>query len=254
MPWYRKFESNRVCRMAETGAGAPPSTQPPTPAATTNNTAAAAASQQAPNLLGDAAPDATNNTIPNLLGDAAPAIPPEDNVVPANGVYDFELGENVFVNRELLQKLSPKMKELGLTIYQAKQLSGELAQYSQGLVQAQEETYRKTIDQWVDAAKKDPYLAPNPKAFAESIDLVKDVLKKFDAKSSTQGTASDESVLTLLANTGLANHPAILSLLKRVGEATAQRPPVTNTPNVKANVTEKISLREFALRSGRVQS
>lgn len=75
--------------------------------------------------------------------------------VPEDGKYTLTMPDGVELDGELADALGPEFKELGLTHAQAQKLVDKYIGIQQGRAAKQTEGFAKTVEGWVDTAKKD---------------------------------------------------------------------------------------------------
>jgi hypothetical protein len=150
----------------------------------------------------DANADATGDT--GTEGDAA-----EADTVPEDGVYKLALPEGVEIDEAALAVAAPVFKELGLTNGQATKIAEVFANLRQAEGEQQAEAWVARNRDWVATAKAD-------KTYANV---------GFDAAAKVANAAvrafGDDDLVTVLNETGLGNHPALIRAFYKAGAAMA---------------------------------
>jgi hypothetical protein len=139
--------------------------------------------------------------------------------VPEDGKYEFALPEGVTINEKLAEIASPRLKELGVTRAQANGLAGIVADHERAQAEAFQADWAKTNKEWADTARADAEYGGDK--FAASLDAAQRALDKF-------GTPELRQYLTA---SGGGNHPEMIRLMARVGNAFSDDRPVgSETP------------------------
>lgn len=116
---------------------------------------------------------------------------------------DFTLPDGMEVDKTLLAEFLPVAKELGLTQGQAQKLVDVQAK----MVAARVDAWNSTLQQWQEAAKTDKeYGGDN---WAKNVEIAQRALNTF-------GTPE---LKTALNKYGLGNHPEMIRLMVRIGNA-----------------------------------
>lgn len=135
--------------------------------------------------------------------------------VPEDGKYEFTLPDGVELDAAFAEKVSPALKEAGITREQANKLAAIMTEDRK----AQAEGWAKTQEEWVKSAKADKEFGGDK--FDASIKDAKRVLDKF-------GTSELKEYLTA---SGGGNHPELIRFMARVGNAISDdSPPGSETP------------------------
>jgi hypothetical protein len=129
--------------------------------------------------------------------------------------YEFKLPEGVEIDSVLVDKVSPVLKEIGVSQEQAQKLADVYAPYvketvenavNQSNTQASE-TYKKQVEGW----KNDTMKALGGQA-KESLAQAGKFIEKFGSPELRQ----------ILDDTGLGNHPEIVQAFVRAGKAISE--------------------------------
>lgn len=127
------------------------------------------------------------------------------DTVPEDGKYTLTMPEGVEVDAELLDAVSPRFKELGLTTKQAQALTDDFIKVQQQRATKQAEGWGETIQKWADDAKSDKDIG-GTKWDA----TVKDSRRAV----STLGTPALREYLNA---SGGGNHPELIRFMAKVG-------------------------------------
>ena len=139
--------------------------------------------------------------------------------VPDDGKYEFALPEGVTLNEKLAEIASPKLKELGITRSQANGLAGVIASHEQAQAEVMQADWAKTNAEWAAASRADAEYGGDK--FNSSLEAAQRALDKF-------GTPGLREYLTA---SGGGNHPEMIRLMARVGNAFSDDRPVgSETP------------------------
>ena len=117
---------------------------------------------------------------------------------------DFDMPENMEVDKDALETFVPVAKELNLTQEQAQSLVSLQAEQVQKVAKAQEDTWAETTDKWRADSKSDKEFGGE--AYDENVAKAKHALDKI-------GTPELRDLLDV---TGTGNHPEVIRLLVRV--------------------------------------
>lgn len=139
-----------------------------------------------------------------------------DNVVPEDGKYDIQLPDGLQVDQELLDGISPAMKEIGLTKGQASKLAAAYAEQGKKQHDALQARHDKVVQDWQAEIKTD-------KDFGG--DKLKDSINTANRVIATFG---DDAFRRDLKDLGIGNHPGLFRLLARVGNALSDDKPVAS--------------------------
>lgn len=119
--------------------------------------------------------------------------------------YDFEVPEGLELDAELAEKFTDVAKDLGLSNEQANKVVGLYAEQIQGMQEAQQASWGKTVADWSDELKADPEFGGAK--FNENAEIAKMAVNKFGG----------DDLKKALNETGLGNHPAIVKFMHKVG-------------------------------------
>lgn len=133
---------------------------------------------------------------------------PEDKV-PEDGKYSYDLPEGVEVDEKAADAVSAIFKEAGLTQKQAGAVSAKYVALVQQHADQQAELIGKTFDGWVEKAKADEEIGGDK--WDASVASANSVLSRF-------GTPELD---TVLATSGVGNHPEVIRIFDRIGKAIA---------------------------------
>lgn len=120
---------------------------------------------------------------------------------------DFTVAEGMTLDNDLLAEFVPMAKELNLPQEKAQALVDMASKLVQKQAAAQQETFRSTVDGWVNAAKTDKEFGGDK--FAGSIEVAQRALNSF----------ATPELKEALNTTGLGNHPEMIRLMVRIGNA-----------------------------------
>ena len=121
--------------------------------------------------------------------------------------FDLKLPEGSHLDAGAVEKHTARAKELKLTPEQAQADLNRESELLKTYVEGQQAQLAKTVDTWVEEAKKDPEIGGE--GFAKSAETAMRVVNRF-------GT---EEFKKALNETGLGNHPELIRVLTRIGRA-----------------------------------
>lgn len=138
----------------------------------------------------------------------------DDETKGAPEKYEITLPEGAQLSPELLEKAEPVFRELNLDNEQASKLAtmhGEIVNGTiETIVKQQTEAWQKTNEDWVTSMKSDSeYGGANSKG---NFEVAKSVISHF-------GGDESKSIRQALSETGAGNHPEIMRLFYRIGNA-----------------------------------
>ncbi|MDQ1187008.1 hypothetical protein [Agrobacterium larrymoorei] len=147
-----------------------------------------------------------------------PASEPGDlaDLVPENGEYDIKLDGGIELDRALLERASPVMKELGLTNGQASRLAGVIAEQRKLEYDALSERHQKITSDWQQEIRADRDFGGDN--LATSLNNANRVIATF----------GDDALRRDLVEIGIGNHPGLFRLLARVGNALSDDKPASS--------------------------
>jgi Ca2+-binding RTX toxin-like protein len=154
------------------------------------------------------AADAGNDTVAADTGNDTVAAETDTDVVP-EGDYTFELPEGMELDADMAAAAQPVLKELGLKPSQANKLANLIAEVRQKEADAIVDSYVKTQNDYVAAAKADKEIGGTN--WGASTAAANQALQKFGTPALTAA----------LKEHGMQNHPELIRALARVGSATA---------------------------------
>jgi hypothetical protein len=125
--------------------------------------------------------------------------------VPEDGKYTLAMPEGVEVDAELLEAVSPRFKELGLTQKQAQALTDDFIKVQQERAAKQVEGWSNTVQKWADDAKAD-----------KDIGGVKWDATVKDSRRAVE-TLGTPALKEYLNATGGGNHPELIRFMAKVG-------------------------------------
>ena len=157
-------------------------------------------------------PDASKSAEENAAAKAEhdktkPADPKDDaaNKVPEDGKYTLTMPEGVEVDAGLLDAVSPRFKELGLTNAQAQALTDDFIKVQKERAEKQTETWGNTLQKWVSDAKADTDIGGD----------------KWDgtvaASRHAVETLGTPALKEYLNASGGGNHPELIRFMAKVG-------------------------------------
>ena len=195
----------------------PPETAAQTPATDANNQPASAAPVPAatPSTLLTADPAAAAAPVAQPVTEAKPAegaTPPADAkpAEPAVVEYDIKPPEGVTFNPEAVDALKAFAKEKNLSQEDAQKLADLGAQNAKSIQAAYTAQIEQAQAQWSDASRTDKEFGGDK--LDENIGVAKQALDKFGSPE----------LKSMLAESGLGNHPEIIRAFFRVGKAISE--------------------------------
>ncbi len=189
----------------------PPAAAPATPPAAPAPAAAAPAAAVPAAKPGEAAPPAKDPAAPSktILGGEPPKDAPKEGA--PEKYADFTLPEGVTPNATVMDSFKGIAKELGLSQVAAQKLVDFQAQSVKAEVDARLNEFTKTVEAWGEESKK---------AFGS------DFAKEFGNAAKAVERFGDASLRTMLQETGLGNHPALVKFCAKVGALLKEDAPV----------------------------
>ena len=170
-------------------------------------------------------------------GDVAKPGPAKDPVEPAKPetsvgapekYNEFKMPEGVEFAKDIQERAEPLFKGLNLTQEQAEKAAQFLAAESALAATKAEEGYKTYLDSLVTAAKADKEIGGEK--LAESASQAKQFVQKFG-----RGDKGAE-VIKVLDETGMGNHPAIISLFAKAFQAMSEDSPSKGEPNTAVSI------------------
>ena len=119
---------------------------------------------------------------------------------------DFKIPEGMEIDKDLLEKSVPVLKELNLTQDQAQKLVDLQAGFTKQTAEKAAKAWKDTIDGWVNEAKSDKEFGGAN--FNTNLAIAKVGIKEF----------GDTQFSEMLEFTGVGNHPAMIRFLMKVGK------------------------------------
>lgn len=129
--------------------------------------------------------------------------------VPEDGKYSYDLPEGVEVDEKAAEEVSAIFAEAGLTQKQAGLVASKYVALVQQHADQQAELIGKTIDGWLEKAQTDEEIGGTK--WDASVASANSVLSRF-------GTPELD---TVLATSGVGNHPELIRIFDRIGKAIA---------------------------------
>lgn len=154
-----------------------------------------------PNAEGQVSGGETTSTETEDTGKPAEGTKPEDK--PAED-FKFEVPEGVELDEGDLAAFKDILKDDKLTKQQQAQKVLDLAVKRE---QARAEGFAKQVGEWAETVKADPELGK-----PENLATAKTVIDTF----------GDDEIRTLLNDTGMGNHPAVVRLCLKIGKAISE--------------------------------
>lgn len=234
LPMFQKKSLNDVIARspADEGGGGAPSADKPSDAPAAVDPGEILYGKGTP----DANPDATAKPDVKPEGDKKPDAPkadakPDDKAkdekpadktaddaklkeVPDDGKYEFALPDGIELDAALATEAMPVLKEAGVSREGANKLAGFLATQRQKEAAAISERWEKTQLEWQSASKSDKEFGGDK--FDTSLAVANKALNKF-------GTPELKEYLSA---SGGGNHPEMIRLLARIGNAFSDDQPV----------------------------
>lgn len=131
----------------------------------------------------------------------------EDDAEGGEGYDDFELPEGMEVDTEMLEALTPQMREAGLTQEQAQAMVSAYAEKVAERAQEDAAAINNLWAQWKAAAKQDEEIGgDNWDATVEA------------SNAAVRELASKEFVDEILVQQGMGNHPEMIRFMNRVAK------------------------------------
>ncbi len=121
-------------------------------------------------------------------------------------VDDLKIPEGLQLPKDSVEKIASYAREQGFSKDKAQELLNLEADMVKEMIAAQQESYSKTREEWVNQVKNDQEIGGNN--FKQSIDHAQRALKQF---------ASDEFIKTL-NETGYGDHPEVVRVFARIGK------------------------------------
>lgn len=204
----------------EQGAAAPseaaPATEPTTPTTILTDKAATTRDTAHQEYVADPAKSEQENALAKAEHDKAQTDKkPSDDVAPEDGKYTLTMPEGVELDAQLLDAISPKFKELGLTNKQAQSLADSFIAHQQETMKARVEEWSNTVSSWAENAKKDPEIGGSK--WDETARLAGGVVSRF-------GTPE---LAAYLDETGAGNHPEMIRLMAKIGSVISEDRPAS---------------------------
>ncbi len=190
----------------------------PAPAASPGGDAAAAGAVQpgAKELVPDPAKTAKENAAAKAEhAKAKPADDAAEDKVPQDGKYEFKMPEGVELDAALAEALSPQLKELGIGQAGAQKLVDKYIEAQTKQAEATAANWTKIQEEWVSSARADKEIGGD----------------KFDASVAGARRILDDprfgspELKEYLNASGGGNHPELIRLLARVGNAISNDKP-----------------------------
>jgi len=136
-----------------------------------------------------------------------------DDLVSEDGKYDLVMQEGVELDEGLLEVLSPHFKEIGLTRSQAQALADRFMEHHQKQAEAQNQAWGETVEGWLTQARADREIGGSK--WHGSIAAASSVVERF----------ATPELLDYLNITGAGNHPELIRLMARIGDAIGEDKP-----------------------------
>ena len=144
--------------------------------------------------------------------------------VPEDGKYEFTLPDGMAIDEKLAAEAGPILKEAGVSRAGANKIAELFINHKK----AEAEQWAKTQAKWVDDAKADKEYGGDK--FDASLGSAKKALDKFGSPE----------LRDALEYSGMGNHPELIRLLARVGNAFSDDKPVgSETPAAKGKSAEE---------------
>ncbi len=128
-----------------------------------------------------------------------------ENKVPEDGKYELKMPEGVEVDAELLDAISPRFKELGLTRAQAQALADDFVKVQQQRAETQTTKWAETVNGWAEQARNDKDIGGDK--FNTSVSDAQRAIAKL-------GTPALKEYLEA---SGGGNHPEVIRVLAKAG-------------------------------------
>lgn len=204
-------------------------------------------SEMTTDIIGGAADVASDST--TIIGDAASAVDPKAS---AEGVAaaevgkepvageskaqaaeaapekytEFKMPEGVEFDKDMQERAEPLFRELKLSQEQAQKTAEFLAKERAAFLKSNADQYLAYVESLAAASKADKEIGGEK--LAESASHANQFIQKFG-----RGEKGAE-VFKVLEETGMGNHPAIISLLAKAHKAMAEDSPSKGEPNTTA--------------------
>ena len=204
-------------------------------------------SETTTDIIGGAADVASDST--TIIGDAASAVDPKasaESVAPVEAgkepvageskvqateavpekYAEFKMPEGVEFDKDMQERAEPLFKELKLSQEQAQKTAEFLAKERAASLKSNADQYLAYVESLAAASKADKEIGGEK--LAESASHANQFIQKFG-----RGEKGAE-VFKVLEETGMGNHPAIISLLAKAHKAMAEDSPSKGEPNTAA--------------------
>lgn len=158
---------------------------------------------------GESAPSADDTTL-LLEPEAVPDTPVQDETIPE--AYDIKAVDGYEVTPELMDSLSPLLKELKIPQAGAQKLADLHMSVMQQQASEASAARKQVISGWTESIKKDPEFGGA--RFNENMGLARRGLQAVMPKDA--GAAKE--LTELLNGSGMGNHPEIIKAFARVGK------------------------------------
>lgn len=201
-------------------------------------------SEMTTDIIGGAADVASDST--TIIGDATGAVDPkasaegvaaaevgkepvagESKAQTAEAVpekyTEFKMPEGLEFSKDMQERAEPLFKELKLSQEQAQKTAEFLAKERASSLKSNADQYLAYVQSLADASKADKEIGGEK--LAESASHANQFIQKFG-----RGEKGAE-VFKVLEETGMGNHPAIISLLAKAYKATAEDSPSSGAPS-----------------------
>lgn len=133
--------------------------------------------------------------------------PADDKTVEgAPAEYEFQFGEDVEPNEELLGAVKPLFKEANLPQEKAQKLVDAYTKYEQARVASERQAWQDMQEKWVDDVKADKDVGGHD--FVEKLAVAKHAVDTYGSKE----------LKDLFNFTGVGNHVAMVKFLYNVGK------------------------------------
>lgn len=119
----------------------------------------------------------------------------------------FDIPEGLEVDEQMLDSVTPVMKELGLEQEQAQKMVSAYADIVQQQAEAQADLIKQTFEGWVETAKKDPEIGGDK--WQATVDKANAVIRKIGTK---------ELIDDVLVGNGMGNHPEVIRVFARIAD------------------------------------
>jgi hypothetical protein len=153
-------------------------------------------------------------------GEKAAVVPDTYELKPFT-VGEGDAAQQIEIDTALLEAVSPTLKEAGLTQAQLDKLAPTVLELEQRFQERNAEAYATMKADWAKQVKDDPEIGG--KKLPETLQNVAKALDNFGSKSVKDKDGNETDSFRLLLNqSGLGNHPVMVRMFAKIGEAVGE--------------------------------